>query len=784
MTKIEALSEEKNVSVIFQDWYEDRFDKRAKQSKWIVLTFLFAIISTILLLTLVAFAMLENKKFVSLSTKCHQAEKKSRSEKVRRHTDTLKYTETNTSDVFEELSVQEIEEVLDILNSQADLNLVSPKKATLNSNYVHSIELKLPDKNEVVKYLDGISDRPERKAAVYIFKGAKSPAYVEEYEVGGLGTTRPYAHIFNTSTRTTQVPFIYRPFSTTEFMAIFRHILMKVVKLAGDILEESYDAKLFGCPKKCLKFGMAPIASSYIPEGRRQGWFWFTYDIEYPSLYPLDFMYLVDTTSVDPREWTIGKVWYANQMFDNMSIFIDMYHSGTINVTRRKFPVGKDRDFGSLNFREPLIPQAPLRAPRQYEPDGRRFQITNNEVHYLNWKFNFKISASSGLQILNVRFNSERIIYEMSMQEVVVMYSGNNPAFRVMNFADGAGMFGTRYRGLLPGVDCPGNSEYVDTYLYTSNEFGGRIFENALCVFEMNTHTPLRRHRAYGRSGAFYGGLETSVIVVRSVLSILNYDYIFDVMFYPTGTVETKVSMSGYLGTSYFYPEGDAYATRVQKYVSANLHNHLFHFKVDLDVKGTRNRFESIDIETRQEESPWEEGLLQEQAYINHNLRETELKATYNYNFETPKILLFKNNDHVSEIGNARAYRIQVNKMSKQLLPRGYGFETAVPWARYQMAVTKYKPAEERSSSIFTMWDARHPVVDFQKYLDDDDNIVDEVSGKCNSTVSKNSLSLSLSLALFSQVSQEYLFVECNEFEGFFCSCFFLLKKKKKTDKQ
>ena len=88
---------------------------------------------------------------------------------------------------------------------------------------------------------------------------------------------------------------------------------------------------------------------------------------------------------------------------------------------------------------------------------------------------------------------------------------------------------------------------------------------------------------------------------------------------------------------------------------------------------------------------------------------------------------MFSNHDHISDLGNPRGYRVEIQKMSKQLFPRDYGFEKAVSWSRYQMAVTKYKPEEERSSSLFTMWDARDPVINFQNYLDDDDDLVDQV---------------------------------------------------------
>ena len=62
-----------------------------------------------------------------------------------------------------------------------------------------------------------------------------------------------------------------------------------------------------------------------------------------------------------------------------------------------------------------------------------------------------------------------------------------------------------------------------------------------------------------------------------------------------------------------------------------------------------------------------------------------------------------------------------------QVIPEGEGQEPSVSWARYQMAVTKYKEEEKRSSSMSAIWDGAEPVVNFQKFIDDNENIVDVV---------------------------------------------------------
>lgn len=64
--------------------------------------------------------------------------------------------------------------------------------------------------------------------------------------------------------------------------------------------------------------------------------------------------------------------------------------------------------------------------------------------------------------------------------------------------------------------------------------------------------------------------------------------------------------------------------------------------------------------------------------------------------------------------------------MSKQLLPENVGNEPAMAWMRYQMAVTKRKEDERTSSTIYSLMDSLSPVVNFEEFLNDDENIVDE----------------------------------------------------------
>lgn len=632
----------------------------------------------------------------------------------------------NEGNVFTAITPSEIRNVLSYMYADEDLKLKQPEEATINSSFIHLIELQPARKQEVLNYLSGNGVAPERLAKVLMFRGDSMPPVLEEYVVGPLSNIS-YARIVNTTARQTTIPYNFRPFSSFEFKAIYKYVIGRIAENADQVLKESYGATPINCSDKCLRFSMTPVSSAFLRDGERKAWFWFAYDIEFYTLHPLDFQYMVDMTSANPDDWEIENIWYAKQMFDNLDQFLDEYKSGSINKTVMTFPSKEDQHFSSLEFRQSPDEDTGLRPPVQVEPDGSRVKYFNgNEISHLSWDMKFRVSPSIGLELFDVKFQNERILYEISLQEVVVTYSGFSPTARMLNYADSAGLFGTRCRGLLPSVDCPSNAHFIDTEMYSANEGGLRKYENAICVFEHNTNTPLRRHRAYGRSGAFYGGLVSTVLVVRTILSVINYDYVYDFYFYQNGAVEVKIALTGYLGTSFHYPEESPYGVHIHEHINAGIHNHLFHLKVDLDVNGTSNRFETLDIKVENKTDPWMGGYHM-QTYYERNVRETELEAVCNYNFSSPKYYLISSNDETTTEGLPRSYRLLPKGMSMLMGDPEYGFSTSIPWARQQVAITQHKDDELTSSSIFSMWDAKDPVVNFAKYIGDNESIVNEV---------------------------------------------------------
>lgn len=630
---------------------------------------------------------------------------------------------------FSLLTPLEIENIATFLYSQASLNLVKLDVAEVNSSYIHLVELLPPPKRDVLRYLEGKGPQPPRMARAFIFRGNYSDPCVEEYIVGPLPNPNKMSLAVYKS-RKTKIPYTMRPFSKYEFKAVYKYVLPIVIKKAGEVLKESYNASLFNCGSQCLRLSVTPVSSGFLEKGTRKSWFWFAYDVEFYTLHPLDFQFLVDMSAVDPSQWQVQRVFYANSLFKSLDDLVDLYNMNKINKTRIAFPIQPLRDqYSAVYMRGDPVPRTTKPPPQQVQPSGPRYTINGNLVEYMDWRFHLHISTSVGLQLFDIRYKAERVVYELSMQEIGVLYSGHSPAASMLYFADSAGLFGTRMRGMMPGVDCPEHASMLDAVVFTSNELGLKTMPNSLCIFEHNPETPLRRHRAYGMSGAFYSALVDHVLVVRMYICIINYDYVFDFVFHNNGAIEVKVSSTGYLSSSFYFPEEELYGTRISETVVAGLHHHLFQFKADIDIKGTSNRHQTWSIGKETKRDDWADNPSQfhTQNVMTKKDKLTEKEAAYMFDFNHHQHLLFYNNIS-SGLGHNPAYRIIHKGLTKTMLPEGDGFEPSMSWGRHQMYVTKHKDEEMTSSSMFAMWDAADPVVNFKTFWQDDEPIVDEVS--------------------------------------------------------
>ena len=57
-----------------------------------------------------------------------------------------------------------------------------------------------------------------------------------------------------------------------------------------------------------------------------------------------------------------------------------------------------------------------------------------------------------------------------------------------------------------------------------------------------------------------------------------------------------RAMSTGYILGTFYRKQEEPYGFRLDEHIQANIHHHTFHFKADLDIGGTSNRYETLDI--------------------------------------------------------------------------------------------------------------------------------------------------------------------------------------------
>ena len=226
--------------------------------------------------------------------------------------------------------------------------------------------------------------------------------------------------------------------------------------------------------------------------------------------------------------------------------------------------------------------------------------VTDGLVHWRQWSFHYRLDRRGGLIMSLLRYrDGERdrmVLYRGSLAEMFVPYMDADPnwAFRAW-FDVGENDFGFFASPLKPGIDCPAGAAFFDAVLADSRG-EARKGKSVICVFERDTGAPLWRH-AEGANTSYAGRPEIE-LVLRTIESLGNYDYIIDWVLNEAGAIRIDVGASGIdmvkgvaarAMSDASAAKDTASGTLVAPHVVAVNHDHFLSFRLDVDVDGTRN---------------------------------------------------------------------------------------------------------------------------------------------------------------------------------------------------
>ncbi len=265
---------------------------------------------------------------------------------------------------------------------------------------------------------------------------------------------------------------------------------------------------------------------------------------------------------------------------------IRLVDTGTVSVSREK------HDFGAR--------AAPPSPPTQQSLGSRGFGLNGNEVRWKNWSLHYRLDRRAGLILSLLRYRDQGrerlILYRGSLAEIFVPYMDPEPGWSFRTFLDvGENDFGFMASPLQPGIDCPADAAFLDAVLADSH---GKplVGKSVICLFEHDTSAPLWRH-ADGANHT-YGGKPAIELVLRTIESVGNYDYLIDWALTETGVIRIDVGATGIdevkgVAARDMADPSAAPDTATGRLVAPNLaainHDHFLSFRLDIDVDGQAN---------------------------------------------------------------------------------------------------------------------------------------------------------------------------------------------------
>ncbi|WRT68805.1 uncharacterized protein IL334_005785 [Kwoniella shivajii] len=558
--------------------------------------------------------------------------------------------------VWKNLSVKEATEIRAWLWSpERDLNLTKSALAVDSDNYIYLIEAFVPPKAATLAYLNGSSYAPDKYAHAIINHG--SSERIVDYLIGPLPLSAqtqitPLTSIYHEPV----IPYNahgFGPNSTTMgnlIASTFAPLSDLTMDLFGGVAKGLANDTLIGA-------GTAPL--SYDGSWRRM-WVGLKLNVPGHYLFPVDMYTYYEMSGTDSSKWHVIKMVYNSQVFNSTHEFREAWESGTLK--RSKTPLLNDTSGWATRTRMNRGGNRDLddrAGPRSVSFDGLRFRV-DREEQYITWmgfSFYLGFERDMGLNLWDINFKGERIIYEISPQEAMAQYSGTDPHQATTVFLDRAFGMGDSVKELMVGYDCPVEAVYLPASIHTASGSTTRV--NAICIFEKDSTKPLSRHTGWLKDEM--GAIKGYELTVRSVSTVGNYDYIFDYTFQLDGTIEIRVSASGYLQGGVWDETQRPYGHQLRDTTMGSLHDHVINYKVDFDIAGTKNSLIAAMLEIEEVEQPWADEdwgkTFKQQKVVRRQIAsENESKLEYPRNMEGMYVIT--NEEEQNTWGNSRGYAI------------------------------------------------------------------------------------------------------------------------------
>ena len=347
------------------------------------------------------------------------------------------------------------------------------------------------------------------------------------------------------------------------------------------------------------------------------------------------------------------------------------------------------------------LPHKPLEIN---EPEGKNYTITGNSVHWRNWDFHVRLDSRVGLILSTASYNDKgvkrKVMYEGSLGGMIVPYGDPDVGWYFKAYLDsGEYGMGTLTSSIEPGKDAPQNAVYLNAILadYAGNPVN---IPKAIAIFERYAG-PEFKHQEMGQPNI---SVERRDLVVRWISTVGNYDYMFDWVFSENGTIGINAGATGIeavkgVKTSTMKDstaaEDTKYGTLIDHNIVGTTHQHIYNFRLDLDVDGEKNTLTEINpiVAPNTAGGP----RVSTMQTTEHQVL-TEKEAAQKFDPSTIRIL--SNVNKTNKVGNPVSYQLIPYAGGTHPVAKGANFSKD-EWINHRLSfmdkqlwVTRYNPDE------------------------------------------------------------------------------------------
>ncbi|KAK8029243.1 hypothetical protein PG991_006299 [Apiospora marii] len=630
---------------------------------------------------------------------------------------------------FVPLSQPELDSIVEWLGSSSlGLNLSDPSSPTLamSDNYISHIEILKPNKTDVTSYLSGDSNSVPRYARVVINEGAASVPGVVQYYVGPLPisdstTMRPLDYFYN-GPNGPKVLYSGGLFDAPRQRAVEAIVATTMASIA-DITLNLTGLAYYGSDDNRTNAEYF-VQNPYSTDGTT-GVTWLPWRRRAPNPWdqPSDLYVSFGIAGTDASLYRLRMIVYNLVVYNSTDDFRAAWSAG--EITKTPNPTTND-SFLDKDRTGPVRDLEDRFAPTVFNLDGNRYRVDNDNKYltYMGWSFYTRFDKDVGIQFYDIRFKGESVLYELSLQDALVQYAGNNPFQTGTAYSDRFYGIGAQAVRPIPGYDCPYHATYWNATFNDGTSL--RTIDRAICIFETDLGTPLTRHNVYGQ---WEQSTKGSKLVVRMIATLGNYDYLWDYGFAVDGSLAVDARASGYVQANYYRPDdAGRWGPRIGETISGTMHTHVMNFKADFDLVDPRNSFRRTDLVVENVTQPWypERGVFETMRYDIGDIA-SEASGLLDLPPNGQSMYTVVNKDRPNAWGEPRGYRI-VPGLSNVYLPSRNSpfFLRSGEHAKQAFAVSRQHDTEPASTAALSGNVPEAPLVEFWDFFADDESLDQE----------------------------------------------------------